>query len=105
MSGLEKLTITAGEIVRRLGLQNRTPAVCSVLRSLRFQKESGLVLESQEGPPSGQSTTMKYTYRLVDGSPEKEHPLYSLRGVGKETFGALGGAEYFIREERKGFEG
>ncbi|MDR3691145.1 MAG: hypothetical protein P4L46_17320 [Fimbriimonas sp.] len=106
--GLELVTIVAGDIVRELGLKNRTPSVCEALSSTRFLTENGIALVRAEGPPSGHSTTMKYTYRL---KPQTDDPkkvkgvsLLSLRGAGKDVFSALGGGEAFLKSERANFD-
>ena len=98
--GEKRVTIVAGDIVRALGLVNRTPNVCSALRSKTFLSESNAHLEEVEGPRSGNSTTVKFTYELDEPS-KKGASFEDLRGIGKETFARLGGAEHFIKEERK----
>src|SRR5687767_13882387 len=47
--GEQRVTILAGDLVRELGLDNRTPAVCCALRSLIFQRENGIELASADG--------------------------------------------------------
>ena len=103
--GEARVTILAGDLVRMLALQNRTPAVCSALRSKLFLRQSHLLLESQEGPPSGMSTTMRFTYRLLDSRVEGPNPtgLDRLLGMGAATFRQLGGGAAFIEEERSRF--
>jgi hypothetical protein len=103
--GESRVTILARDLVQSLHLQNRTPAVCSALRSKVFLQESHLVLESQEGPPSGMSTTMRFTYRLLDsptGTPDISR-FERLKGIGEKTFRSLGGGSAFIEEERARF--
>jgi hypothetical protein len=77
------------------------------LSGKRFLEENHLALEKREGPPSGQSTTVVFTYRLVDPhrAPDRweESPLLKLEGIGKEVFQSLGGGEAFIRRERERF--
>ena|ERR1022692_1513881 len=103
--GEATVTILAGDLVRLLALQNRTPAVCSALRSKIFLRQCHLEFESQEGPSSGMSTTMRFTYRLLDSSVKATNfaRFDRLRGIGKATFRQLGGGETFIEEERSGF--
>lgn len=103
--GLERLEIVAGDIVRDLKLNGRVPAVCSALRSKQFQFENGITLERWEGPPSGQSTTVKFIYSL--GNTPKASAasdFLALRGAGKSTYQALGGGAEFHRLEREGLE-
>ena len=100
---LERVEILAGDVVRALGLRNRTPLVCQALAGRKFLEENGVELESAEGPPSGQGTRMSYTYRL---RPEagKQGALAGLRsmiGVGKAAYQSLGGGETFLRRERE----
>jgi hypothetical protein len=54
------------------------------------------------------STTMTFTYRLLDDGKEQQQkpdPLARLWGIGKEVFESLGGGEAFIRSERENFYG
>lgn len=98
--------IVAGDVKKALHMDGRVPAVCAALKGPRFLKENRLVLEKWDGPPSGQSTTVTFTYRLSDEQPQSagtEDPLMRLWGIGKEVFRSLGGAEAFIRRERERF--
>ncbi len=105
MEGRPALTIVSGEIVRELHLKNRTPAVCQVLASPKLQEENGVVLEKTQGPPSGQSTTVEYTYRLAEAPPSSDRfaDLWALRGAGKAMYASLGGGEAFLKKERAEF--
>ena len=102
-------TVTAGDVHRQLGLKNRVPVVCQALKSKRFLQENHLVLKDMSGPPSGLSTTVRFTYEIVSGSADREssakqqHPLLGLRGVAKDIFRQLGGGEHFIKQEREQF--
>jgi hypothetical protein len=101
------ITVTAGEVHNQLGLTNRVPVVCQALRSKRFLQENHLVLKDVNGPPSGLSTTVKFTYEIVssdtDETAKKPHPLWDLLGIGKVVFRELGGGEKFIKNERAKF--
>lgn len=55
-------TVVVGNIHKALRMDRRARQVCTALRERRFLERNGLVLE-MEGPPSGQSTTVKYTYK------------------------------------------
>ena len=99
--GSEYLTIVAGDLVRELSLDNRTPSVCSALSSKSFQQENQVELERREGPL--QSTTTRFTYRVI-GAPRGPSKFNGLRGIGKETFQKLGGGEAFLASEREGFQ-
>jgi hypothetical protein len=100
--------IVAGDVQKALGLHNRSPQVCSALRSRKLLEENHLALVKAEGPPGGMSTTMTFTYRLLDVGKEgqqKPDPLLRFWGIGKDVFEALGGGEAFIRSERENFYG
>jgi hypothetical protein len=99
--------IVAGEVHKALGLHNRVPQVCDALSSRKFLEENQLALVKPEGPPSGMSTTMTFTYRLLGGKDQQQEtdPLLRLWGIGKEVFESLGGGEAFIRSERENFYG
>ena len=107
--GNRTLRIVAGDVHRALRLQNRAPQVCSALRSRKFLDENHLALEKAEGPPGGMSTTMAFTYRILDPTPGAVggslSSLLRLKGIGREVFASLGGAEAFIRKEREQFYG
>jgi hypothetical protein len=103
--------IVAGEVQKAVRLTNRVPLVCQALKSTKFLTENHLILEKVEGPPSGMSTTVTFTYRILDDGgrqnatePEGD-PFRRLRGVAKEVFRSLGGGEAFLRGEREQFHG
>ena len=101
------IRIVAGEVHKALHLRNRVPAVCQVLSGKKFLAENNLVLEKQEGPRSGQSTTATFIYRLSgevrSSGDEAEARWQSLRGIGKDVFASLGGGEAFLKNERENF--
>jgi len=105
--GETSIRIKAGDIHRDLGWANRVPSVCTTLDSQKFQRETGLKLLSKQGPPSGYSTTVLYTYRLPNSeitSPQSElrgSKLDALYGILSDVYRELGGAENFIRSERE----
>jgi len=108
--GDSTIRIVAGEVEKAVHLQNRSSLVCQALRSHKFQKESGVALERSDGPPSGISTTVTFTYRLLGESirsaPAKDKDAFlRLRGKLKDVFQSLGGGEEFIRRERENFYG
>src|SRR5690242_8766525 len=100
-------SVNAGAVHRALSLRNRVPQVCLALESKKFLEENALRLVSKSGPPSGQSTTVTFTYEILNGNDKKNanDPLLSLRGIAKDVFKALGGGEAFIRSERRRFSG
>ena len=105
-AGASTVTIHAGELVRELHLNHRVPAVCSALASKVFAQQNKIEMVRREGPPSGQSTTTRFTYRLIDTDSSAEavsSPFMSLRGAGKQVFHELGGGEAFLKREREEF--
>jgi hypothetical protein len=94
--------------LKKAGLPiGRTPLVCSALRGKKFQEENKILLDHWDGPPSGQSTTVVFHYRVAGtgkGSHGQETPAErafrlteKLRGIMKEEIASHGGAEGFIR--------
>jgi len=104
----EAVRIVSGAVHKALHLTNRVPVVCSALASREFLKENGLELKTREGPPSGLSTTVVFTYRFtqrdsVTDANSARSAFYASRGIVKDVFGAVGGGETFIRSEREQF--
>ena len=102
--------VVAGEVQKAVHLSNRVSLVCQALKSRKFLTENHLLLEKLEGPPSGMSTTVAFTYRVLDAVQQSStHPdewaFQKLRGVAKEVFQSLGGGESFLRKEREEFQG
>jgi hypothetical protein len=101
--------IVAGDVQKAVHLSNRVPLVCQALKSRQFLEENGLVLEKWEGPPSGISTTVVFTYRFKKSPLHQESgrgatsPFLHLRGIAKDVFSSLGGGEAFLRNEREKF--
>ena len=103
---ISTIKIVAGDVHKALGLNSRVPQVCSALSSRKFQEENNLELLSREGPPSGQSTTVTFVYRLKDSSDagqRSQAQFLKLRGIAKDVFESLGGGEAFLRRERGNF--
>ncbi|HEV2963855.1 MAG TPA: hypothetical protein VG649_18660 [Candidatus Angelobacter sp.] len=104
--GERVIKVNAGAVHRALGLNNRIPMVCAALRSKKLLQENRLRIVSKTGPPSGQSTTVTFTYEILARNAKPSvlaHPLIGLRGIAKEVFRKLGGGESFIRGERSKF--
>src|SRR5580693_1500239 len=98
--GDKTISIHVGEVHRALALNNRVPLVCAALGSKKFLTEHGLRLVSKTGPPSGQSTTVTFTYEVAADKQDAAKGLdafLALRGIGKEIFASLGGGEAFLR--------
>lgn len=99
--------IVAGDVHRSLSLNNRVPAVCAALQGKKFLTENHLRLDAREGPPSGMSTTMVFTYRIEGSGRGEGVPLSTFlqaRGIAKDVFQSLGGGEAFLKAERDEFK-
>ena len=104
--GDRTFSVNVGAVHKALGLNNRVPLVCAALGSKKFLTENNLRLVSKTGPRSGQSTTVEFTFEIIDRGAQEAggaDPWTALRGIGKDVFAALGGGEAFIREERAQF--
>jgi hypothetical protein len=102
------VSINAGDVHRALALNNRIPLVCAALGSKKFLAEYGLRIIGKTGPPSGQSTTVTFTYEFMDGERKESKEArmeawFKLRGIAKDIFASLGGGEAYLREERANF--
>jgi hypothetical protein len=102
------VAINVGEVHRELALNNRVPLVCAALGSKKFLAEHGLRIVSKTGPPSGQSTTVTFTYEIVGKKQDevqmnRQEAWNSLRGAMKDIFAELGGGENYLRKERANF--
>jgi len=102
------VAINVGEVHRALALNNRVPLVCAALGSKKFLTEHGLRIVSKTGPPSGQSTTVTFTYEIVDKKQDdvqldRQEAWNRLRGSMKDVFAEYGGGEAYLRAERASF--
>ena len=95
-------SVNVGAVHSALKLDNRVPQVCNALGSKKFLTENHLRLVSKTGPPSGQSTTVTYTYELVETepSPDQGNAWERLRGALKDVYAEFGGGEAYLRAER-----
>jgi len=102
--GDRDVSVTAGEVHKALGLKNRIPLVCAALRSSRFHAANHLRLKDVTGPPSGMSTTVKFTFEILSSASglgaAAVNPLWNLRGIAKDVFEKPGEWEDLIRQER-----
>jgi hypothetical protein len=103
-------SIRTGDVLRDLKLNGRAPAICSALKTREFLDQNALRLVSKTGPPSGQSTTVTYTYEFVDKEQDndqlgRQEAWNRLRGALKDVFAELGGGENYLRNERANFYG
>ncbi len=95
------------------------PQICSALKTSKFLRENGLELEGIEGPPSLQSTTVIFRYRITKDLKghdvtekrnegrrsllDEEDPVAravrlseGLRGILKDELAEYGGGEAFL---------
>jgi hypothetical protein len=106
-----RFSIRTGDVLRDLKLNGRAPAICSALKTREFLEENALRLVSKTGPPSGQSTTVTYTYEFVtkeekdNKGVDRQDAWNRLRGALKDVFAELGGGENYLRNERANFYG
>jgi hypothetical protein len=100
----DRFSIRAGDVVRELRLSG-VNQVCSALKTREFLQDNNLRLVDRSGPPSGQSTTVTYTYEFLDAQPLPAEPdaWTRLRGALKDVFAELGGGEAYLRGERASF--
>ncbi len=104
LRGAKTVSVHVGEVHQKLGLKNQVPNVCQALSSRKFLLENSLVLEGRDGPPSGQSTTVVFTYRLGDAGPAPVHSDFDkVRGIARAMFQSFGGGEAFLKAERASF--
>jgi len=106
--GEKTLVINVGEVHRAAALSNRVPQVCQALESGKFLRANALRIVSKTGPPSGQSTTVTYTYEFLDAGRSSavnhnDDPWIRLRGALKDIFTGMGGGEAYLRAERENF--
>jgi hypothetical protein len=103
--GDRTIAINVGTVHKALALNNRVPLVCAALGSKKFLTENHLRLISKTGPPSGQSTTVTFTYEFLPASPstDSQDAWTKLRGSMKDVFAELGGGEAYLRAERNAF--
>jgi len=101
-----RFTIRAGDVLRELKMTGHAPAICSALKTSEFLEANNLKLVDMQGPKSGQSTTVVYTYEFIETEQTpsaKENPWARLRGALKDVYGEMGGGEAYLRAERASF--
>ena len=98
--------VSVAEVGRALKLRGRNPLICNALRAGKFLAEQHLQIEKIEGPPSGQSSTVVYTYRLEPVAEVTSADRFQqLHGLLRGMFDEDGGGEAFLRREREEFRG
>jgi hypothetical protein len=123
-SGKQQFSIRVRDLLGDLQAEGfpagHTPQICSALRTSKFLRENGLEIEEIVGPPSKQSPTVVFKYRLSnsetrritkqellanpEATSEQEDPsakalrlTEKLRGLLKEELAEYGGGEAFLR--------
>jgi hypothetical protein len=107
-SGGRTFSVNVGTVHRALAFNNRVPLVCAALSSKKFLTEHGLRILSKTGPPSGQSTTVTFTYEIVKPESREataDEAWQSLRGIAKDIYESFGGGEAYLKQERANFYG
>jgi hypothetical protein len=112
-SGSGTVTVRAGDVHKAMRWDlKKVPQVCSALSTKKFLNYANVELIARKGPPSGQSTTVEFTFRLIP--PEKAEELapvpkktvangaglLALYGILKDTYAQLGGGEAYLKAER-----
>jgi len=104
LEGKTELTIRVGDVAKELGLNSRIPAVCNALRSRALQRANAVQIVKRSGPPSGQSPTVTFTYRLNEqgesSSGRNVDAFLKLRGIAKDIYSQFGGGEAYLKAER-----
>lgn len=114
LSGADTISVRVGDVHRAMKWDlKRVPQVCSALSTRKFLNSANVELIERKGPPSGQSTTVEFTFRLLqaNSSPEEKQAeakpaakgdaLRALYGIFADEFKALGGGEAFLKKERE----
>ncbi len=113
LTGAGTVSVRVGDVHRAMKWDlRRVPQVCSALSTRKFLSSANVELIEKKGPPSGQSTTVEFTFRLLQAvsisqadKPKakpaaKGDSLRDLYGIFAEEFKALGGGEAFLKKER-----
>lgn len=95
--GRQTVVIRAGDVHRSMGLMQRQPVVCSVLRGSKVSAQAGVTLIGTEGPANGANVYYRFRLDADRSEPEvrpaprpKAHgPAVAQRQVRYEQRGAL----------------
>jgi len=115
-SGAGTVTVRAGEVHRAMNWDLRKVSqVCSALTTRKFLNSAGVELIARKGPPSGQSTTVEFVFKLLeidspkssdrqaqqrDKSKPKLSSLMAACGVLEGAYREFGGGEAYLKAER-----
>jgi len=111
--------IWSGMRAQGFEMSGRTPQICSALQTRKFLEENDLAISEIVGPPSGQSPTVVFRYKVIGAKAGERHSdrlkdaetnqaaetaeewahrmTGKLFGLLKEEITAMGGTEAFIR--------
>ena len=67
-AGEAQVRVTAGDVHRELGLEDRIPAVCSALDTEVFLEMADVTMEGRSGPPQGATTTFVFNFAGTPGA-------------------------------------
>jgi hypothetical protein len=111
--GARAVSVRVGDVHRAMKWDlKRVAQVCSALSTRKFLNSANVELIERKGPPSGQSTTVEFTFGLLQPEPGPREAqrnaklasegisLKDLYGIFAEEFKALGGGEAFLKKER-----
>lgn len=109
--GDRRFQIAVRDVADVFGKSGVINSVCSALKAeSKFLKPNGLRLVQTDGPPSGVSTTVVYTFEFTDapfGSVSSGHglsALLALRGTARAAFAQAGGGERVLADVREGWD-
>lgn len=111
--------VWSGMRAQGFDMSGRTPQICSALKTRKFLEENELAISEIVGPPSGQSPTVVFRYRVIgdkagesrfdqlkdaqtnqaeETAEEWAHRMTGkLFGLMKDEIAAIGGTEAYIR--------
>jgi hypothetical protein len=81
-NGDESVTIRAGDIHAEMGLANAMPAVCSALRSSKFEDMAGVTALSVTGPQFGANVFFTFALTANSSRPQQK-PAPGLQTAGR----------------------
>lgn len=106
--GEAQFFVAVREVGKHFNKLHKINHVCSALRSEKFLRAHGLRLLATEGPPSGVSTTVVFTFGFAEAAlpstnSSSTRGLLALRGSAREAFAILGGGEQLLAHLRAGW--
>ncbi len=112
-SGSSTVIVRAGDVHKAMKWDlKKVPQVCSALSTRKFLNGANVELLKRKGPPSGQSTTVEFTFRLLQSEAGNHAPrpqdkpvangagLEKLIGIFAKEYAELGGGEAYLKAER-----